>query len=337
VKKALARKSCGHWAFDDDSIFAAHTSFVDSALKFGAPLWPTHLWHQIEPLVQQAETSIAQRTGQPSRIHKGAPYFNVGLCYFLSGNFEHAFQYFAEAGVEDEKSGRGARELVPIGENSLSIELLIRPLTQRLIPLISTSYLSSIGAHLTESELRTLINWLAARPIDAFQTISGLHRLLKLLDGPENDVSKQLRVRAVADLVLSVESSIRRWQNAAGQQLQGRFLMLLQSNPVARSSFTNFDGLRGQNFPGAGGETIACINWVIEEMLSRMQTLPSVSERVGSAAFLVARLRNNLMHVNDPALSIYNDKDKLLQIVGLVMGTLKLSKLAQEGTLGTLQ
>ena len=65
--------------------------------------------------------------------------------------------------------------------------------------------------------------------------------------------------------------------------------------------------------------------------------LPSLSARIGTISFLVAKLRNNLMHSNDAGLNIYNDKDKLLQIVGFVMGTLKLSRFAQEETLGALQ
>lgn len=158
------------------------------------------------------------------------------------------------------------------------------------------------------------------------------------MGGPENDVSKQLRVRAVADLVIAVESSIRRWQGVLpGQQLHGRLLTLLQSNAVAHSAFTNFDAAKGQSFPGPAGETTACINWVIEEALSRVQMLPSLSARIGTISFLVAKLRNNLMHSNDAGLNIYNDKDKLLQIVGFVMGTLKLSRFAQEETLGALQ
>ena len=81
----------------------------------------------------EAEKMLSEMEGKGFRIHKGAPYFNVGLCYFLLGDFERAFQYIAEAGVEDEKSGRGPRELVPVGANSLSEQLLIRPLSYELL------------------------------------------------------------------------------------------------------------------------------------------------------------------------------------------------------------
>ena len=119
IIETLAARVAGAGPQADDDIFLPHTVYaataLDASLKtcHGVELLPARLWlREIWPRVIEAEQQLKQ-SNPNARIHKGAPFFNNGLCFFVAGDFERAIQYFAEAGKEDELSGRGSRYLVP--------------------------------------------------------------------------------------------------------------------------------------------------------------------------------------------------------------------------------
>ena len=80
-------------------------------------------------------------------------------------------------------------------------------------------------------------------------------------------------------------------------------------------------------------ESGAAVNWAIAETFSRLAALPTVAERIGVAAYLVVRLRNSLMHVNEEALDIHNNPKMCLRVAGIVLAVLRVSKHGNENTL----
>src|SRR5207253_2292298 len=105
INSWLQKRTDPAWAGNDDDIFGSHTAFVKFAVNHSDPLPAIHVWERtIAKAVQQAETQLAASGSTQARIHKGAPLFNVGVAYYVAGDFERAFGYVAEAGEENNKS-----------------------------------------------------------------------------------------------------------------------------------------------------------------------------------------------------------------------------------------
>jgi hypothetical protein len=342
VGMALKERAALRWQQPDDDLFLPHTLLVKSVLgkpdviRSGFGLLPTQVWiHGIWPLTNQAEEHL-RRSDPHARIHKGAPLFNVALCFFVTGDFDRAFQYFTAAGIEDELSGRGSRYLVPTGDNPLAERAIIRPLVQKLIPNWQRDYSSISAVGFDQAELKALLNWLVQRAPDAFQTVTALHRLRLHTGGLDNEAARYQMVRALADIVLAIESSLRRWQAGVDGPLHTRMDALLKANPASHSNFTSFHTDFTNTWSKAQRETGLAVNWVISEALSRLAVRPSVAERIGIAAYLAVRLRNSLMHVNEETLDVHNNPQLSLRVAGIAFAVLRVSKHGNENTLSAL-
>jgi hypothetical protein len=338
VQEALARKINGGGPANDDDIFAAHTAYVSYCQNRGLSIRAARIWiNVLANLVAEAEAQM-QQGQQNARVHKGAPFYNVGISFFVAGNFERAYQFIAEAGVEDEKSGRGPRTTILVGGYALSEQVLIAPLTAALVPALEANYLAVSGSALNAPELRSLFTWLSSRSTDAFQALIALHRCAKLQSPPFNEATNHFQVRAVADLVVAIESSLRRWQVVpAGQQLHLRSEHMLNTNGAARAEFDAFHGAFNATWPAAADrESPQAVDWAIVEATNRIALAGSVAARVGIAAYLVVKLRNNLMHVLEGNLNIYTSAALRLSVTGIVLGMLRVSKHGDEGTLAGL-
>jgi len=189
---------------------------------------------------------------------------------------------------------------------------------------------------LDQTELKSLLAWLVQRAPDAFQTVTALHRLRLLADGLDNEASRYQMVRALADIVLAVESSLRRWQVGVDGQLFDRTNELLKANPCSRASFNGFHTDFTQQWTKPQRETGVAVNWVVSETCSRLAALPTVAERIGVAAYLVVRLRNSLMHVNEETLDIHNNQQLCFRVAGISLAMLRVSKHGNENSLAAL-
>jgi hypothetical protein len=341
IKMALSMRCAGNWPRQDDDIFQSHTILIDTLLNHsgklpvGLELLPVRLWEDhIFPMVVKAEGEL-RKSNANARIHKGAPFFNVALCLFLSGDFHRAYQYFAEAGKEDELSGRGSRYLVPIGVNKLAEQVIIGPLARTIVPEWATDYKAITSSNLDVGELQSVIAWLVQRAPDAFQTVTALHRFHQLKMSIDNEASRYQLVRSLADLILPVESSLRRWQTGDGQLFK-RTEKLLRENPPSLATFKAFHTDYYTTWPKPQQETGVAVNWVVSQTFSRLKTQASIAERIGTASYLVVRLRNSLMHVNEETLDVHGDPNLCMRVAGIAFAMLRISKHGDENTLSSL-
>jgi hypothetical protein len=342
INGALRMKCANMWTQQDDDIFLSHTILINTLLNYsgslpvGLELLPVRIWEDhIFPMVETAEVEL-RKSNANARIHKGAPFFNVALCLFLSGDFHRAYQYFAEAGKEDELSGRGSRYLLLIGDNKLAERVIIDPLVQTIVLEWATDYAAITGNVLNAGELKSVIAWLVQRAPDAVQTVIALHRFRQSKESLNNEVSRYQLVCSLTDLVLPVESSLRRWQTGVDGQLFHRMDEILKTNPPSCAKFNAFHNDFAQNWPWPQCETGTAVNWVVSQTFSRLKVQASVAERIGVAAYLVVRLRNSLMHVNEETLGIYKDPRLCMRVAGIAFAMLRISKHGNDKTLSSL-
>jgi len=337
VQEALSRRVAGDGPENDDDVFSAFTAFVGYCRPRGLSLRAVSLWSRdLCGLVDYAEQQM--RGNDPNvRIHKGSPLYNVGLSFFAIGNFERAYQFIAEAGIEDERSNRGPRTDILIGNYELSRQILITPLEGALLPSLASDYKLSSRVGLDGQELNNLFNWLVLRSADAFQTLIALHRFSKLQMPPINEASAHIQVRAIAELVVAVESSMRRWQvGMTGLQLHARTEQMLLPNPAARTQFQAFHVDFCNSWAQQDRESAAALEWVISQTISRLAVAANAALRVGISTYLVVRLRNNLMHILDDNLSLYTNSQSRTRIAGMVLGVIRISKHGDEQTLNAI-
>lgn len=321
---------------DNDSIFAFHTDFVSFCVNARIANRARLLWERkIAPLVAQSEARL--RTANPAaRIHKGAPLYNVGLCCFVLGDFDNAYRFLAEAGIEDEKSGRGSRFKIVLGDHSLSEQVLITPLEKMVFPLWSTSYAAVTNHNLDKAEFVSLLAGLARRPADAFQTMIALHRFRRSLIGIENEATHHIRARAIAEMVVVLESTLKRQFHPTGKMLNDLLEQVLGANPKAEAAFKAFKAAFKASPHGNANPSVASTNWVITNGLSRTVTAVSPAERIGNVCYLMRWLRNALMHEVDSQLDLYRNRKTAEDVAGLVLCALRIAKHSEDKTLAAI-
>jgi hypothetical protein len=160
VLENLGARQKGQWSQDDDILFAPFNGYVQSAWLLDFPLRPVRLWFtDLLPAVVQLE-------GQVGHVHKGAPLFNIGLCFFMAGDYPRALQYIGAAGGEDEIRAPGGASKLLTGAG-LSEQVLLQPLYAWLRSNFGADYSGATGCDLDSGEFQGLIAFLAARLGDA--------------------------------------------------------------------------------------------------------------------------------------------------------------------------
>jgi hypothetical protein len=332
VSENLEQCAAATFQGSDDEIFQPFNWYVVFCCETLIPQRSVELW-----LSELADTTRETEVAAGRRIHKGAPLFNVGLALFAAGNFDKAVTFIAEAGREDEASGRGPADGVLIGANELSSKILVDPLCEWLAsPSVwGNAYSHLTGIALSKLEYISVLDWASKRLTDALQVVVSLQRFAALQVIPDNAASRHLRMQAIGDLVLVVESSMRRWQSLAQGQLDQRIRAMLACNPAAAAAYEGTRRSFGAQFPG-GIESVGALNWLIDDCLRAISSAGTRGERIGIACYLVVRLRNNLAHVIDDGLNLYSDTAKQLAVSAVVFSVIRVSRFAEEGTLPAL-
>lgn len=338
VTNELQRIRLGTVPTDPDSVFGAHTAFVKFALDNNIQKYPILCWEQtIAPLVAATEDEL-RKTDPNARLHKGAPLFNVGVCHFANGDLEDGFKYLSSAGREDELSGGGSRFPVLIGDHALSKQFLIGPVIRELTPSWQLDYISITRSALDEKELTTLIKQAALRPADGIQVVMALHRLLKANRPPNNDWSNFLQTRALGDILVALESMLRRIHQPLGidSELHAQLTELLKANVTSANEFNSFHNWFLSNVPQNHRKRPQGVNACVTEAFNRMAGATTASAKAGIASYIAVRLRNSLLHVLEDSLDIYTDKSKCIAMFGYALAVLRIVKHGEDGTLAGL-
>ncbi len=319
-----------------DALFAFHTDYASFCIKARLAQRPSRLWEaRIAPIVEASELRL-KSVDPNARIHKGPPLFNVGLCSLACGDFDNAYRFFAEAGVEDERSGRGGRFKVLLGDHALSEKVLILPLEKTLFPLWSAQYGAITGQTLDKTEFQALLAGLARRPVDAFQTVIALHRFRRTIAGIENEATQHIRVRAIAELLIVLESALERQLSPRTNMLGGLLDALLQVNPTAQNAFRTLRSDFDTRYPRAAPHSPPSTNWILGEANTRIANSRTTAEKIGNLCSLMHRLRNGVSHVLDSSLDIYSNAPLAKEIAGLVLCSLRIAKHGEDNTLAAI-
>lgn len=309
---------------DHDKAFAAFNHFVQPAWLLQLQWRSVRLWLvRLEPLVSSFETRHS------CCIHKGAPLFNVGLSFFMAGDLARASQYIAAAAHEYHLTHGSASPILVGG--GMGEGILLKPLYVWLEVTFGQDYTAATKRRLSSSEVQLMIQFLAARQPDAVHCIMSLHRYATQIEGPDNTASRLNRVRALADLLLVFESSLRRWQTTAGE-LCSRVTALLKPSAVASTQFNSLLS------------SYSKVDWAdptnLDNMLSaefaRFSTASTPPERAATVAFVAFRLRNSVMHVLDDRLALFASKRDLERAIGFALIGIGLSMAGSEGQIAGL-
>jgi hypothetical protein len=323
------------WSGNDDDIFGSYTALVAFSIKHFDPLPPILLWeNRIAPGVERAESLLASGS---MRIHKGSPLFNTGVAYYVAGDFERALAYVGEAGEEDQKSGHPSKFPILIGDHPLSRRFLIEPIVKRFFPTWAPDYFKCTGVSLEESEFISLLKYLAKRPADAVQLLLPLHRFLKVDLGFENHATKHIRTRAVAESLVALESTLRRFQTGVIGELGSQLDQLIAANSILQSTYKRFDVDFRNKWPSRlQKRSSMAVNWCTTEARSRFASATTTSERAGIACYLSYRLRNSLLHVVEESLDIFQQKSLCEWCMALALAAIRLANHGEDSTLAAL-
>ena len=154
--------------------------------------------------------------------------------------------------------------------------------------------------------------------------------------GIENEATQHIRVRAIAELVVVLESTLKRQFHPTDKMLNDLLEQILAHNLTATTAFKKFktDFLSSPHSKAI--LSAAATNWVITEGLSRTASAASTAERIGNVCYLMRWLRNALMHEMDPQLDIYLNRKTAETVAGLALGALRIAKHSEDKTLSAL-
>jgi hypothetical protein len=314
IEQALTERENYAAPPEDDKIFAAFTEYVEVARQFGFLQQPIRLWlHCIAPKIKDFEDEHSVH------VHKGSPIYNVGLCYLESGDMDNGFRFITEANCENCRAGLpGLLEQIEKGE--LPEQVFIGSIEGWVTQELGASYKSLTNRALTKQELKSIIFWLTStKEADAIQALISLHRLNHLSKNePNNSASIHLRVQSLADLVLILESNLKKSQSDPSAKRTKMTLcpllefMLKNYNDSALKQFkSNLTEFKEKD-----------ISEIILDLFEKLDAESDLRSKVGTACYLVYRLRNSLMHVIGEPLCIDSDIDKLYRVAGIVLAVM---------------
>jgi hypothetical protein len=311
----------------EDALFQVHTDLTVGVLGAAATRLnePVLLWERIiAPATEQAE----KRLGKP--IHKGAPLYNTGVCLFLLNDFDGAFQYFVDADEENRRLGPGGIELL-IGKDALSRRLLIDQLFRGTAGKWADDYRLVNGVSLDAGELVALLDWLGKRASDAFVAIAALHRIFRADSRKKpNRATRLIVVRSLGDLLIVLESAIRRLQGAGvSGQLGKRMPALVFSDARILNAYKNV-------WAAKATETAAELNAVVAKATQDFATAKGEAERAGIICYAVYRLRNSLLHVNEESLDLCANLDLGVRMTGWALAACRVARHSEEMTFQNL-
>lgn len=347
IKLNLLQKVAGVWTQADDNLFENYSAYCVACWHAGIPGRSSEFWESsLHAQAEAADTALSKLT-PPTRIHKGAPFFNTGVGYLLAGKLDKGVAWIAQAGQEEALRGSGSTHGLLLGNHQLTEQAILTPLISWMTASLWPAKWQSITSrNLDLPEFKSLINWLSLKAENAIQLVVSLLRMKDIESLPKNEAVMHVRVQAYADLLLVVESSLRAWQTSAtyaGMQLYNRLESMLAAKPEALRAFKQAETRFATRFPkDATGnphpdkETYVAANWVIDDTLTELITATSTAERAGIACHLAARLRNSLMHVIDGSVNLYNDETKYSKVAAITLSVVRLSQAGNEGTLTPL-
>ncbi len=254
----------------------------------------------------------------------------MSVCHFKNGDLENGFKFLTETGNEDVANGSSDGLAVRLGDHPLSRQILIEPVVSAFAAPRSKHYLAITGCTLDELELRDLIKYAAQRPMDAIQLVAALQRFLKAKSSPQNDWTRYARIRALADLVIVVESTLRRKQRPCDGELCDQLTELLKGQSAYLSIFGTFNTDFGKVYPknSPKKKTAEAVDWCVQKTITFLNSGAPREKNGGAACFLTLRLRNSLLHVLEDQVNIFADEAKCTEVFGIALATLRLAKWA---------
>jgi len=190
---------------------------------------------------------------------------------------------------------------------------------------------------LDEAELAALIKQAARRPTDGLQLLLALHRLRKAQGSVQNDWTRYLRTRSLAELLVALESMLRRIQAPFQSELQAQFDQLFAGRPDYHQPFGTFHANFLAAFYPPGGpdnrRTPAAVDWSVNEVAARLAITPQRKHKAGLASYAAVRLRNTLLHVLESNLQIYQDEAKCLDMFGICLAVFRVAMDGEDGVL----
>ena len=316
---------------DTDKLFSAFTMYVNSAINLGLEFRPVKLWtNTLHPFISQ----ICAERGNDFLVHKGSPYYNVGLCYFLGGNFDEAYKWIAMAHKENEETrkqnGTSHNEnkdySLLTGDNSLSKQILIDPISQW--DKICTDacgdgykeWSEKITSVLGELDLFELVQWLAGpeekRLDNAMQLLIALHRLKAAFEGPDNEASRRVAMQALANLVVLPESVLISYK-FEGDNLQNRMEKFCRCC-LGKCLFSKFK-------PCGSPYSVTLEDkpkW--RECTQKIYTLENKNYTKQLICWSCVRARNDILHSLDDNLKISNSIEQIAEVARLFLGVLQI-------------
>lgn len=326
IRANLALRGQAQWPKPDDDLFLAHTEYVVFALQHEIAQRPVTLWLNS---IQQEVDATDMVLGSP--VHRGAPLYNVGLCYFFLGDYDRSAQYIAQAGEADRRL-HGQTSTLPLG-HGLSEPIFVDPLDSWLHQEFGRDYQDATGLALTKRELQDLIDFLAVRATDAVVLLAALHRLKSQMEGPDNDASGLHRARALADLLVVLESSLKRILSAPGSLLRQLCNTLTAGTAVGTALGTTCSRHAGENW-----DLATTVNSMLQTEITKFGIAVTRPERAGIALYVSCRLRNALLHVLDNQLVLYSQplSSDFKKAAAFALVSIRLGMLYRDSQLGSL-
>jgi len=278
--------------------------------------------------VYETEQAIGRRT------HKGAPFFNVGLCYFRAGNLMEAMQYISAAQREDSLSGSDSGLL---WGGAIGQQLMRYPHNWLWGTNIAQQYslvFNTPSQNDDFSRFISLLGFLAQfQRFEAITLVFALQSLTHVRE-EETDAVRLYSFHALADLLLTLEShlKIRLGRQDTLYSLCSSIVIGTPLQPHWQSIELYWNGQFGSN----DWKQTVNQNRFLNDIIRDFQQLHPQSYLAALALYSCARIRNFALHSIDPASVLLSNTASLRQVVAFSLIAFRCSQATHDGSIAGL-
>lgn len=307
IEQNLCERGTQNRSGEDDKIFWPFNNYIGIILMQRHQSFWIQLFREIENMVNEFE--IKNNT----EVHKGSIYFNVGLLYLHSGDFDNTLYYWVKAEDEDRKTH--GQVIYSIFTSDLFRENLgkeIKQFIERELPIENALYRSLTGANFEyevfENHLNAIDNYL---PI----FLTNIYKRIRYNELEPNEATSTLYYHLVSDCCAMFEALLKkhlRNKSWLSQDVLGRIIR----NDLYRATIGDISNIItsdvGIQFPC---DSVSEYNTVLPSLLTQLDAESNSLRIAGLLLHLITITRNQVLHDFDITNVIYGDIEVCKRII----------------------
>lgn len=310
IAQELNSRGAKNRSGDDDSLFIQFNTFLAIIVGQGHVSFGIEIFHDIENQVRQFESQ------NNTEVHKGSIFFNVGLLYLWSGDFDNALYYWVKAEDEDKKTyGHVKYNIFTIDLFQKNFGRIIKQFIEQELSIENNTYKSLTGTDFKYKVFERHLSAIESHHLPNFLT--NVYKRIRYSRLEPNEATSILYYHLVSDCCSMFETLLKKhlrdksWltQNTLGSIIRNN---LHQATTGDMSNIISSDV--GNRFRC---NSVADYNNVLPSLLTELYSETNSARAASLLLHLMTITRNQALHDIEKTNIIYGDIEMCKKLIRL--------------------